>query len=412
VPIIPRVRTPALTRRILAVALVASAGLATLAFAIAVVAGGGSGTQTTSTALVLHPVAGSFEPDATTLESCDGDDPTCIEQAFGNIAYYEGPRRAIAVLEQEVDPDSNGCHRIVHSIGSASLARFDGNVGRTFAQGTSNCFSGYYHGVLERSLVNASSYGATALTAVSRRICDDPGVRALADLEYQCLHGLGHGLMITTGYDLPLSLHVCGRMDGEWEQTSCEGGALMENISTSYGVRSRWVRDDDPVYPCNAIRDQAKRTCYQLVTSRILQVVGVDWERTAEICGSVEQRWVRSCFQSFGRDVSGQTRRNAEEIAEICTLARDYGHEVECIRFAAMDMVLNYARGDEAAVLCDRTGASLQAPCYQAIGAIMGRSRASAAERAADCRALKTIERNVRACIRGANTRLDAAVGE
>ena len=397
-------------RRKVAITLVALAALAPAALAIAVVADGGGGTSQPTEALALHPVAGDFEPDATTLEDCG--EQTCVEQAFGNIAYYQGPKAAIARLEAEIDPDSNACHRIVHSIGSASLARYEGNVGRTFAEGASNCFAGYYHGVLERALVNVRSYRASALSAVARGLCVGTQVRAVAELEYQCLHGLGHGLMITTGYDLPVSLAVCDRLDGEWEATACEGGAFMENISTSYGVRSRWVRDDDPVFPCDAVREGARRTCYQLVTSRMLQVLGVAWEEIAEACGALERQWIRTCFQSFGRDVSGQTHRDPEEIAAACELARAYGHELECVRFAAMDMTLNYQRGHEAALLCDEARAGLRASCFHAVGTIMGRFRATDSERDADCRALTRRKDDVAACMRGARTRLEAAVGE
>ena len=398
------------TGRKIALVVVVLAALAPAALLVGVAADGGAGSALPTQALALHPVAGGFEPDGTELNDCD--DQSCIEQAFGNIAYYRGPRAAFARLEAEVDPNSNGCHRIAHSIGSAALARYEGNVGRTFAEGASNCFAGYYHGVLERSLVNVGSRRASALGALARTLCDGRPIRALAELEYQCLHGLGHGLMITTGYDLPVSLEVCDRLRSEWEATACEGGTFMENISTSYGVRSRWVRDDDPIFPCQVVHEGAKRTCYQLVTSRMLQVHGVDWERIAKGCGSLARRWVRECFQSFGRDVSGQTRRAAEEVSAICELAQDYGHEVECVRFAAMDMTLNYQRGDEAAGFCATARTALREPCYHAVGTIMGRFRATDAERAVDCRALTAVDQDLRACTRGAGTRVNAAVGE
>ncbi len=189
------------------------------------------------------------------------------------------------------------------------------------------------------------SYGAGALGAVARGLCTGDEVRALAELEYQCLHGLGHGLMITTGFNLPTSLEVCDRLRGTWKATSCNGGVFMENFFTSYGGQSPWVRDDDPVYPCNEVAEEDKQTCYQLVTSRILRVIGVDWERTAEICASVEKNWVASCFESYGRDVAGQTRRDPEEIRELCAVAKPYGGERECIRFAALDMVANDKSG-------------------------------------------------------------------
>ena len=400
------------TRRIAAFGMLTLAALALAAVAVAVIADSGSGTpQPTTTAAPLHPVAGNFEPDATALEDCSDDELPCLEQAYGNIAYRSGPLEALTVLEEEIGSQTNGCHRIAHNIGSASLARFEGNVGRTFAEGSSTCASGYYHGVLSRALVNVKSYGASALGAVARGLCSGREVRALAELEYQCLHGLGHGLMITTGYNLPTSLEVCDRLRGKWEATSCNGGVFMENFFTSYGAQSPWVRDDDPIYPCNQVAEEDKQTCYQLVTSRILRVIGVDWERTAQMCASVEKNWVLACFESYGRDVAGQAQRDPEEIRELCAVARPFGGERECIRFAALDMVLNDKTGEQAAGLCDGTTGTLRPACYEAIGSLMARSQTKLSESVADCRSLTAVSGDVAACIRGARARLAAPLG-
>lgn len=394
-------RGPRITRRTAAVFLVALAGAATLAFAVSVLAGSDE-SGAVAPALPTHPVASNFKPTVTTIEDCS--DQTCLEQAYGNLAFYSGPEKALATLEEEVGSTTNACHRIAHIIGAASLARFERNVGRTFAEGSATCASGYYHGVLERSLVNVASRAASVLGGVARGLCSDPEVKALTELEYQCLHGLGHGLMITTGYNLPVSLEVCDHLAGEWESSSCNGGVFMENISTSYGFKSTWLRDDDLVYPCNWVAEEDKETCYQLVTSRIVGVVGLDWERIAETCASVESNWVSACFESYGRDVAGQTRRDAEEIHELCAVARPHGGEDECITFAAYDMVLNDESGTQAAALCTGTGdADLRSSCFRAIGSIMARARTARAQSVAGCEALTSVEADVASCIRGAD---------
>jgi hypothetical protein len=369
--------------------------------AAAILAGGSNGGAP-ETALPLHPVAGTFKPNDVKLEACS--EQTCFEQAYGNIAYRQGPRPALELFDRQYGDGSDpGCHRVAHAIGSAALSRYHGNVAKTFAAGSSSCWSGYYHGVLERALLQVKSYDATALGDVARGLCDDAEVRAVSWLAYQCLHGLGHGLMITTGYDLPRSLEACKRLAGDWDQNSCKGGAFMENIATSYGVASPWVKDDDPVYPCNWVEEEDKQTCYQLVTSRILRVVGVDWERVAQICSTVEQGWVSQCFQSYGRDVSGQTHRDPAQIVPLCAVARPYGGERDCVMFAAMDMTANFTGGTQAAQLCTTTPPDLRAPCFHAVGTIMGRFGTSPSEREADCRAISTVAADVDACVRGAN---------
>ena len=75
-----------------------------------------------------HPVAGHFKPDGTKLADCRRHS-ACFEQAFGNLAYYEGPKRALAVFAEEcseTDPTGRVCHRIAHALGAGALARLQG----------------------------------------------------------------------------------------------------------------------------------------------------------------------------------------------------------------------------------------------------------------------------------------------
>jgi hypothetical protein len=180
----------------------------------------------------------------------------------------------------------------------------------------------------------------------------------------------------------------------------------MENISTSYGVRSLWLRDEDPVYPCNWVAVEAKLRCYQMVTSRILPSVGDDCERTAEMCSTVERAFVSVCFQSFGRDASSRSGRAAAATIATCAIARPYGREGDCITAAARDVVSNFMRGEKALELCRSVSTALASPCYEGIGAVMGRFRKTAAARVADCRALTTSAVLVAACLRGGRSAL------
>ena len=389
-----------LTRRKAILGVLGLAALLEAALAFAVLSGDG---EQTLVALPLHPVAGSFKADSTKLDECSGQ--ACFEQAFGNIAYYQGPRTAMSRFDEFIAEGDPSCHRIAHAIGAASLVRYRGNVARTFAEGSSSCFSGYYHGVLERALVNVRTNDPDRLGNVARGLCDDPGVLVSKWLAYQCFHGLGHGLMITTGYGLPTSLDACERIETFLDRTSCKGGVFMENISSSYGVTSQWVRDDDPVYPCDAVDRNDKITCYGLVTSRIIRVDGLDWENAAEICAGVETNFVKTCFRSLGRDISGQTHRDPAEIVELCAVTRPYDAEAACTSAAAMDMTSNYTSGTQAAVLCEMVEVALRGECYFSIGAVLGRFTNDAAKQAKDCAAVSRASEYVARCVEGTRIR-------
>ena len=40
----------------------------------------------------------------------------------------------------------------------------------------------------------------------------------------------------------------------------------MENLSTTYGVLSRYLRKDDPLYPCDAVANSDRFEIYELIT--------------------------------------------------------------------------------------------------------------------------------------------------
>jgi hypothetical protein len=344
-----------------------------------------------------HPIAGNFKPDGTRIADCDGDF-ACLEQAFGNLAYNEGPKATMRLFDRMMGTDGaveRNCHRIVHSIGSASLARYEGNVAKAFAEGSASCWSGYYHGILSRAFLDADP---DDLGTISRRLCDDEGIRETDYLAYQCVHGLGHGLMIYTGYNLPGSLEVCDQLATDWDQSSCTGGVFMENIAPSLGFRSQWVKDDDPIYPCNSVGERHKYYCYLMVTSRILQLNGYNWERAAETCRGVEKDWVGICFESLGRDASGSTRQDAGEIVRLCRLAGRW--EDDCVYGAARDITSNDAGAARARVLCERAADGIKPRCFNGIGTILAGLSKTEDERRTACAVVTT--RYLSSCLRGA----------
>jgi hypothetical protein len=51
------------------------------------------------------------------------------------------------------------------------------------------------------------------------------------------------GGSVAAGYDLPRSLHTCDKLSAG-DAFNCTGGVFMENHQSSYGVRSRWLKDN------------------------------------------------------------------------------------------------------------------------------------------------------------------------
>ena len=237
----------------------------------------------------------AFEPDDTTVGSCEkSGKPYCYRQAFGNIAYKDGPEKALALLatdDRAMEQVHADCHQIAHWVGHAGLAHYKGNAADALAHGGMTCNSGYYHGVLQVALAGLPK---DEVVRKARRLCTAPAVNTDAFLLYQCVHGLGHGLMIYSGNELPWSLQTCHKLQTSFDRISCTGGVFMQNLDTTMGT-SRYLRAKNPLYPCTIVSEQDKLYCYLMVTSRILSLDGF---RLAQDRGLVPKERAR-----LGRDL-------------------------------------------------------------------------------------------------------------
>ena len=206
--------------------------------------------------------------------------------------------------------------------------------------------------------------------------------------------------MIYSGYDLPASLKTCDKLSNGWDATSCTGGVFMENYQASYGVKSRWLRNNDLIYPCNSVAKRHKYYCYDMVTARILPKVNYNWVKAAKWCRKSEPGWVPICFQSLGRDASGFTRLDPVRILNICKVAKEMAQE--CIHSAAKDMAYTDVSPRRAKVLCAKAPEATRDYCWMGIGSILGSLDAETEKRKARCDNATQSPRYRLACYRGA----------
>jgi mono/diheme cytochrome c family protein len=329
------------------------------------------------------PAVVGFKPSKILLSNCKGGDSTCYLQAFGNLAYHEGPRKALALLRQKIATDpaiESTCHPIAHTIGAGALLRFHGNVGKAFGEGDPTCGSGYYHGLLQWKLAGVSP---NKVASVARNVCSEPSIRANAYDYYQCVHGLGHGLMLYTRYDLPKALDLCHQLATSYDSVSCTGGVFMENQQSSFGITSKYLKTDDLLYPCYVVKDQDKLYCYQLVNSYNLPHVGWDWKKAADWCRKSDANFIQYCFQSYGRDASGSAREDPDGIIQNCSQAGS--GERECIFGAVRDILNNNPSDARSKELCTKVASEFRSYCTYGIGSMVGTYYSTAAQQHAAC---------------------------
>ncbi|HEY7147892.1 MAG TPA: cytochrome c [Gaiellaceae bacterium] len=341
----------------------------------------------------------SFEPNDQKVDDCQ--DTTCFEQAFGNMAYDDGPKAALeklASLSSSNGTVAGDCHPIAHKIGAGGLLHFKGDVGKAFADGDATCGSGYYHGLLQWKLAGVA---ADQVAAVASTACKDPTIEANAFIYYQCNHGLGHGLMLYTGLDLPKALDYCHKLQTESDSIMCSGGVFMENQSSSFGLHSKWLSKKNLLFPCNSkyVQREDKLYCYLLVTSHILPYVHGSWKKTSDWCRKSDPGWVQYCFQSMGRDVSGVALRDPQQMKSFCSEAGS--GEKECIYGAVRDVMNNNAQDPKGGQFCTVVAAKFRDYCFYGMGTILGTQHADAEGKRSACEQFAKGE-DLNQCLSGA----------
>lgn len=260
------------------------------------------------------------------------------------------------------------CHQQAHLIGRVSYELYGPSV---FKMGNSMCHSGYYHGSMEALL---KEEGTSDLASKVDNIC-----KAFSTNfgQFECYHGIGHGILAYEDYDLPLALKTCKDLQDEFSRTSCFGGVFMENVMTSQGKGATlahttpWA-SNDPHFPCNYFFGDFKvqNQCYQMQTSRMLIMFENDFNRVLEECLRAPDNMKKACFRSFGRDAAGQVLRDPNRIIELCQkVPQGFGYTEECV-IGSLNVIIDFwgeNLTNQASEYCSKLQTEFKPICYQTL---------------------------------------------
>ncbi len=311
-----------------------------------------------STVASITPIKSVHCTGATANFQCSATYVEALTKTFG-------PRIAMETIKKEyakrVDVVSN-CHQLSHIIGNTAVDRYKGNIANAFKDGDSFCWSGYYHGVVERAVKDISE--STFSTNADLLCAAIPGKERYSFDYYNCVHGLGHGIMALKDNELFASLPLCDSLSGQWERKSCYGGVFMENIMVDNRTHfAKYLKKDDLMYPCNAVASAYKEQCYLMQTSYALSQTNYDFKNVFTLCNSIDGDFQDTCAQSIGRDASGSSVSNVEKTITNCSFAINDRQERNCITGAVKDFISYFHGDNEARILCSSLSEQFQEEC-------------------------------------------------
>ncbi|HVS79998.1 MAG TPA: hypothetical protein VHF05_03375 [Candidatus Paceibacterota bacterium] len=289
------------------------------------------------------------------------------------IAYWLellGPQPVMTkILAESGNGNTVDCHTQAHQVGRVAYKIYGASV---FKDGDDSCHSGFYHGAMEALIAEK---GTDDFTKTVSDLCSNFDTRFG---NFECLHGVGHGVLAYTDYDLPKALTICQELPTEFEARSCYGGVYMENVVTGMGVGAKpdhttsWL-NTDPQYPCDALPDDFNMVddCYLMQTSWMLYVSNYDYPKVIGDCMAAPADHRHTCFKSFGRDVAGNTLRDPQKIVGYCgTVPQDdNNYESDCIA-GAVNVIIDFwgeKYTDEADPVCNLLDGAERLACQNLI---------------------------------------------
>ena len=319
---------------------------------------------------VRHGAAGDGAAAGDGLAACRRDETFgCYASAFKTIVDRQNPGVALDRLDALSKTDAyvlRTCHPLAHEIGHLAYAKYKSvTIAERYARET--CWSGYHHGLMESYI---SQFDDGQLRTRMNAICKQDASHPYSLAYYNCWHGLGHGLTIRFGQDVFHALRFCNYVRHSWERQSCYSGVFMQNIVANGSGMHRAIdlKPSDPIYPCDAVSEQEKPSCYLMQTSYVLQVKHWDLPVAFAICDRVEARYVGTCYRSMGRDISGAALLAPARIVAQCDLGAA-AHRWQCIAGAAANAVFDRHGRAMADALCRVVRAADRRACQTATAA-------------------------------------------
>jgi plastocyanin len=288
--------------------------------------------------------------------------PTLFDNDAKLAQYVEryGPAATVRLLSEAARSMRILCHERAHETGRIAYQLFGAAA---FGLAGHECESGAYHGATEALFRDR---GTADLENDVAAIC---GSASAFFFSLQCVHGVGHGLMAWTSYELHDALDLCDALDSDRNQRACYSGVFMENVvgglSGNMGHYTDYL-SEDPHYPCNDLAERYVPSCYLYQSTRMLILYQYNYAKVGLSCGNAPATALHDCFESYGRDIAAATLGDAQSGIEMChETVRAAQNRVSCIQGVVQAQFWEPEKGEFAVEFCEMLNETAEmSGCY------------------------------------------------
>ena len=237
--------------------------------------------------------------------------------ALEDLIKSQGVGVALTALKktEKINQGFGECHVRAHKVGIIAYELYGDNA---FALCTEECNGACYHGTIGQY---AADHGINdfSKSKLGSFCLNSPSFD-------QCLHGLGHGLLAWTNYEVLEALKLCDMIPAEtYKQNECWRGVFMENIVgenvAREGEAAKYL-SEDPAFPCTIMPEKYKNACDQFIVFRIGELYSKDFKKIAEVCmEKIPPQFFRGCFANLGTNALRHYWPDVKKAKETCEYA-------------------------------------------------------------------------------------------
>lgn len=294
----------------------------------------------------------------------------CYANALSDIVTHKGIQAATQAFRQYSTTTAGAllqggrCHSLAHTIGQAAVVRGYSNKtilteclrfcpasGRDAVDGLDyGCLNGAAHGIIQqgRTMKEASLY------------CDIPGVEP--EIKLACFHGIGHGVVELTGFDIVRALKLCDELSGSDARFQCGHAVLME--PQYFKVAPIGSIPDSMATFCTTVSADYQRSCFEF-SAFLTFAHTLNPLQAKDECRKVPEDFTGVCYERLGEALYFRFEHNPELVMAGC-IGGDEKSISSCLFGANRASVdgPDGTFGEIGAVLCSKAPLKQQKICY------------------------------------------------
>lgn len=282
-------------------------------------------------------------------------------------------------LLKERDSRLNNCHLLAHQISRTELLKdplqWDTLLSKVPA---AECGGGFVHGILEEYI--GQNPDTQIDSSLIKTTCEQR-VRSVLDYS-NCVHSLGHLVLLQLGYDLKKATAVCLDIPLDLNQDTCLSGVFMENTTRINGIEHgypdyRIFKKVDEVKKyhdfCISLRGNAAEACWIEYARVNLIFYSGDIEKTLAECDTLDNFYSKGC-QLFTINLSMDVSTTAPvQIISLCDRYRDMPDMFNDCRITTLSVIaFNSPKLIPAIVdYCNKVEDTFKSACFKQVGTIL-----------------------------------------